>query len=175
MKIKVKLLDGLYKPEIIKKGDWVDLRTLKTVEFNGPEAMTLKRIRKHGEDLSTREVLFDYKIIPMAVCMELPKGFEATVLPRSSTFNHYGIMMANSEAVIDNSYNGDNDIWGFPAVAFRNVIIPEGSRIAQFRIQLSQKATRWQKIKWLFSSKIELEFVDHLGNKDRDGFGSTGK
>ena len=37
-------------------------------------------------------------------------------------------------------------------------------------MQPSQKATVWQKIKWLFINKIEFEFIDYDG-VDRGGFG----
>ena len=72
------------------------------------------------------------------------------------------------------SYNGDNDEWKFPAIAIRETTIEEGTRICQFRIQLSQKATCWQKLKWFFSNGIKLVEVDSLNNEDRLGFGSTG-
>ena len=72
------------------------------------------------------------------------------------------------------SYNGDNDEWKFPAIAIRETTIEKGTRICQFRIQLSQKATFWQKLKWLFSSRVKLVEVDSLNNKSRGGFGSTG-
>ena len=79
--------------------------------------------------------------------------------------------------IIDNkmSYCGDNDEWKYNAIALNTSHIKKGDRICQFRIQLSQKATFWQKLRWLFSSKIELVQVDHLDNKDRGGFGSTDK
>ena len=72
------------------------------------------------------------------------------------------------------SYNGNEDEWGFPVIAMREVEIPQYTRVCQFRIQLSQKATVWQKIKWLFSNKIEFEYVDNLNAESRGGFGSTG-
>jgi len=56
----------------------------------------------------------------------------------------------------------------------RETTIEAGDRICQFRIQLSQKATMWQKIKWLFSSGVELVQVDDLGDNNRGGLGSTG-
>ena len=68
----------------------------------------------------------------------------------------------------------NNDEWKFNALAFRNTTINEGTRIAQFRIQLSQKATVWQKIKWLLSSGIKIVEVDHLNDENRGGIGSTG-
>lgn len=71
------------------------------------------------------------------------------------------------------SYNGETDEWKMPVVAYKNITIPKGERICQFRIQLSQKATIWQKLKWLFSNKIKIVEVDHLDNKPREGFGSS--
>lgn len=72
------------------------------------------------------------------------------------------------------SYSGPNDVWHFPAIAFKNTTVMEGDRICQFRIQPSQKASVWTKIKWLFTNKIEFEWVDSLEGNDRSGFGSTG-
>lgn len=112
--------------------------------------------------------------IPLGVAMKLPKGYEAVVLPRSSTPKKFGIMYGNSMGVIDNSYCGNKDEWKFPAVAIRPTSIDKGTRICQFRVQLSQKATTWQKIKWLFTSGVKLVEVDDLGNDNRGGFGSTG-
>lgn len=139
LQIKINYHDN-EKIEKIQVGDWIDLRASETIEL------------KQGE----------YKVIPLGVSMELPKGYEAHVLPRSSTFKKYGIIMTNSMGIIDNSYCGDNDIWGFPALAMRDTIIQTGERIAQFRIVQNQE---------------EIEFVEteYLLNKDRGGFGSTGR
>jgi dUTP pyrophosphatase len=93
--------------------------------------------------------------------------------PRSSAAKKMGIMCANSIGVIDQSYCGDDDQWMFPAVTLRKTSISKNTRICQFRIQLSQKATMWQRIKWLFTSGIELVEVESLGNTNRGGFGST--
>lgn len=73
------------------------------------------------------------------------------------------------------SYSGNDDMWKFPAITLKNTFIKKGTRICQFRIQLSQKATIWQKIKWLFSNKIKLVEVDNLSSTNRGGFGSTNK
>ena len=104
----------------------------------------------------------------------MPDGFEAIVAPRSSTYAHYGIIQSNSIGVIDNSYCGNTDEWKFPAIAFKKTTIPQDDRICQFRIQLKQNATFWQKIKWLFNNKIKFDVVDDLSNTSRGGFGSTG-
>jgi dUTP pyrophosphatase len=106
--------------------------------------------------------------------MELPKGYEAVIVPRSSTFKKYGLLQNNSFGVIDGSYSGNEDEWKMPVLATRIATVPKGTRIAQFRIQLSQKATMWQKIKWLFSSHIVFKKVKSLDSSNRGGFGSTG-
>lgn len=169
-KIKI-VLKGVPAPEIIDKGDWIDLRAAEDITLHGPYSNPLRN-KKDG--VNVRNVVFDSALISLGVSMELPKGYEAVALPRSSTFKNFGVILTNSEAVIDNSYNGDSDVWKFNAIAFRDTTICKGDRIAQFRIQLSQKATCWQKIKWLFSGCPKIEIVDSLGNKDRGGIGSTG-
>lgn len=167
LKIKVKRINkNIQLPNTIKLGDWVDLRSAETVEFTAPKASTLKQ--------ADRKVTFDTKLIRLGVAMELPKGFEAVLLPRSSTFKNFGVILANNEGVIDNTYCGDNDEWRFNAIAFKDTVIYEKDRICQFRIQLSQKATLWQKLMWLLSSGIEIVEVDSLDNPDRQGIGSTG-
>lgn len=170
MKLKIKVLrtnKALPLPGVFKIGDWVDLRAAKTIKLTAPHANSLKE--------KARKVEFDNKLIPLGIAMQLPDGFEAQVLPRSSTFKHFGITMVNSEGVIDQEYRGNTDEWQFGAMAFRDTVVKEGDRIAQFRIQLSQKATFWQKLKWLFSSGIEIVEVDSLNNEGRGGIGSTGK
>lgn len=175
LKIKVKRINkNLQLPKIIDKGDWIDLKCAETVTMSGPVYKPAKKVTKSDKTVIYREVVFDSALINLGIAMKLPKGFEAVALPRSSTFKNFGITLTNSEGVIDNSYCGNNDEWKFNALAFRNTTINEGTRIAQFRIQLSQKATVWQKIKWLLSSGIKIVEVDHLNDENRGGIGSTG-
>ena len=122
------------------KSDWIDLRAAETVEL------------KAGE----------FKLIPLGVAMQLPKGYEAHVVPRSSTFKNFGVIQTNSQGVIDESYCGANDQWFFPAYALRDTIINVNDRICQFRIMEHQP-------------KIVFEEVEALSAPDRGGFGSTGK
>lgn len=171
LKIKVKELTEGCMPSIIQNGDWIDLVCATDMKINVPQAYTLKEI--HFND-DSRDITADLKYIPLGVAMQLPKGFEAIVAPRSSTPNKFGIMCANSFGIIDNCYCGNNDEWKFPVIAIRPTLIEKGCRICQFKIQLSQKATLWQKIKWLFSSGVELVKVDNLQENSRGGFGSTG-
>ena len=139
-KIKIKynsqILERIKK---ISMGDWVDLRAAETVEM------------KAGE----------FKLIPLGVAMELPKGYEAHVVPRSSTFKNFGIIQTNSMGVIDETYCGNNDFWRFPAYALRDTKIEVNDRICQFRIMKHQP-------------EIMFEEVNLLDNDDRGGFGSTG-
>lgn len=121
------------------KSDWVDLRAAETVEL------------KAGE----------FKLIPLGIAMQLPKGYEAHIVPRSSTFKNFGIIQTNSFGVIDESYNGPNDTWFFPAYALRDTRINVNDRICQFRIMEHQP-----KIEFVESS------LDY--NVDRGGHGSTG-
>lgn len=104
----------------------------------------------------------EYKLIPLGVAMELPKGFEAIVAPRSSTYKNYGVLLSNSIGVIDNAYKGDNDMWRFGAYATRDTFIPKNERICQFRIMYQQP-------------ECKIVEVEHLGNEDRGGIGSTGR
>lgn len=138
--IKVKYFRGVQKIEKIEVGDWVDLRSAEDVEM------------KAGE----------FRMFPLGVAMQLPEGYEALVLPRSSTFNKYGVILVNSMGVIDESYCGDNDEWQFLAYALRDTKIPKNERICQFRIIEHQPS-------------LEFVEVESLGNADRGGIGSTGR
>lgn len=175
LKIKVKRINkNLPMPTIIDKGEWVDLRASKDVKIEGPQSGVLKYHMFEGERVGHREVKFSNELVPLGIAMQLPKGFEAHILPRSSTFKNFGIILGNMMGIVDSSYCGDNDEWLFNAIALRDCIFAEGERICQFRIQLSQKANIFQKLRWLFSNGIEFVEVENLGNPDREGIGSTG-
>jgi len=158
MKIYIKYFSKKYKLNIIKKGDWIDLITLNDVEFTPYSP---------------------FQLIDLNIALKLPKGFEAIVVPRSSTFMKYNVLQTNGIGVIDNSYCGETDIWKFPAL-FVNLYnkesytIPAGSRLCQFRIQLNQFASFWTKLKWFFTFKLEFIEVERLEGKSRGGFGTTG-
>lgn len=168
MKIKVKLFNKECKFAFIGKGDWIDLKSAETLKFEAPYA---EKARKN----ENRIVKFNTGMFRLGVGMKLPEGFEAVVVPRSSTFKEFGIVQRNSIGVIDFTYSGPNDEWRFPYIALKEGSINKGDRVCQFRIQLSQKATWWQKLKWFFTNGIEFEFVDDYEGVDRGGFGSTGK
>ena len=129
---KLRYIDG--------KSDWIDLRAAEDVTL------------KAGE----------FKLIPLVVAMQLPKGYEAHIVPRSSTFKNFGIIQTNHQGVIDCSYCGDNDQWFMPVYALRDTQIHLNDRICQFRIMENQP-------------KINFDEVEALDGTDRGGFGSTGK
>lgn len=121
------------------KSDWIDLRCAEEVTMH------------QGE----------YRLLRLGVGMLLPEGYEAHVVPRSSTFQKFGILQTNCMGVIDHSYCGDGDEWKLPALAMRDTTIHIGDRICQFRIEKKQPS-------------ITFVEVEHLGSTDRGGFGSTG-
>lgn len=143
-----------YTPQIIEKGDWIDLRLSESVELDPGDGIIY---------------------LPLGVAMKLPAGYEAHAVSRSSTPRKFGIFNPGALGVIDNSYSGNNDEWKFPALALRPTTIEQGTRIAQFRVVLSQKATMWQRIKHLFYSGVKIVMVDNLDSEDRNGLGSTGE
>lgn len=128
---KLRYIDG--------KSDWIDLRAAENVTL------------KAGE----------YRLISFGISMKIPEGYEAHVVPRSSTFKNFGILQSNSYGIIDCSYCGENDIWKMPVYAVRDTEIHVNDRIAQFRIMENQP-------------KILFEEVERMEGEDRGGFGSTG-
>lgn len=137
--IKIKYHADIDKIEQKDGGDWIDLRSAEDVEL------------KAGE----------HRLIHLGVSMRLPKGYEAIVAPRSSSFKHYGILMTNSIGVIDGAYCGDDDEWLMSVYATRDTSIKKNDRICQFRIVKNQP-------------KVYFDEVNTLNRKSRGGFGSTG-
>jgi dUTP pyrophosphatase len=138
--VKIKYHTDILPIEEFPNGDWIDLRAAEDVEMRA------------GED----------RLISLGVSMKLPEGYEANIVPRSSTFKNLGIIQTNHMGVIDNSYSGNNDIWRFPALAIRDTKICKNDRICQFRITAKQP-------------KFNAVTVEYLDDEDRGGFGSTGR
>ena len=170
MKIKVKLFEGGKMPQVNEEGDLFDVFARTEVALNAPQAGIQRQVNLE----KVRDVVFSNELIPVGFAMEIPAGFKANLLPRSSTYKKWGIIFGNHVGQIDSSYCGDNDEWMVNAIALRRTTINAGDKIAQFEIIPSAKATMWQKLKWLFSSKIKFIQVASLGNDDRGGFGTTG-
>ena len=137
--IRIRYADGVKRLAMWSRGDWIDLRAAERV------------VLRKG----------DYKRISLGVAMELPEGYEAIVAARSSSFEKYGFITVNGIGIIDNNYNGNNDIWNLLVYATRDAIIEKDERIAQFRILKNQPV-------------ISFSEVEDLGHEDRGGIGSTG-
>ena len=121
-------------------GDWIDLRAAETVHMHKGE----------------------FRLIHLGVGMILPKGYEAHIVPRSSTYKNFHIIQTNHQGVIDESYFGDKDQWMFPAYATKDTTINKNDRICQFRIMKKQPSLRFIQ-------------VEGLCSESRGGFGSTGR
>lgn len=141
MEIKIKYFDKEIDPiGKIEKGDWIDLRSAETVQLQSG----------------------DFRMINLGVGMKLPSGYEAHIVPRSSTYKNFGVIQTNHIGVVDESYCGNEDQWKFPAYALRDTTIKKGDRICQFRIVEKQP-------------DIKFVEVDYLDDENRGGFGSTGR
>ena len=140
-KIQIRYLSDQIEPlrYIDGKSDWIDLRSAEEVEL------------KAGE----------FRLIRLGVAMKLPAGYEAHIVPRSSTYKNFGVIQTNHMGVIDGSYCGNDDEWRFPAYAMRDTRIRINDRICQFRIMKNQPT-------------IEFETDDRLDGDNRGGFGTTG-
>lgn len=139
MVIKVQYLnDQVTRLTVNAKGDWIDMYAAETVEL------------KQGE----------HKLIHLGVAMKLPEGYEAHLVPRSSTFKKWGIIQANHVGIIDNSYSGPEDWWKMSVIAMRDTVINKDDKICQFRIVERQP---------------KIAFVEgRMTDPSRGGFGSTG-
>nr|DAK84674.1 MAG TPA: dUTPase [Caudoviricetes sp.] len=139
MEIKIKYFTDIQPIEKIEKGDFIDLRSAEDIDLDAG----------------------DFAIIKLGVGMKLPEGYEAHIVPRSSTYKKWGIIQTNGVGIIDNSYSGDNDQWMMPVLAMRDTHISKNDRICQFRIEKKQP-------------EIEFTIVEKLDDESRQGFGSTG-
>lgn len=104
MKIKVLVKDNGTMPEILKVGDWIDLYTTEETKLFVPHARTLHRKKEESQVERMRDVIFAYTLLDLGVAMQLPKGYEAVLVPRSSTFKKYGVLQTNHFGVIDGKH-----------------------------------------------------------------------
>lgn len=143
LEIKIKYFADFSEEEKVQKisvGDWIDLRAATDIFLD-------------------KDV---FKMIPLGVGMILPEGYEAHIVPRSSTFKKYGILQTNHMGVIDNVYSGDEDEWKMPVYGTKPSTIAKGTRICQFRIVEKMP-------------EVTFTEVEHLNEVSRGGFGSTGE
>lgn len=138
----------LIMPEQVAGSDWIDLRAAEDIWI--PEG--------------------EFALIDLGVSIDMPYGYEAHVIPRSSLFKNFGLIQTNSMGLIDNSYCSDNDRWKFPAYCLqgrdfidgrKGTMVHLNDRICQFRVVENQPS-------------ITFREVDSLSGVTRGGFGSTG-
>ena len=148
MKIRIKYFEGATKLKKITKGNWIDVYARKDVFVP----------------------LAERAMIPLGFALELPKGWEGHLAPRSSTFKTWGLIQTNSVGVVDDTYIGDNDEWNMPVYCLKGhdskdgvagTLVKCGDKIGQFRIMEVMP-------------ELEFEEVESFGNMDRGGFGTTG-
>lgn len=140
--IKVKYHDPeMPRIERLQQGDWIDLVNVEDINL------------KCGE----------WGMFSLGVSIELPAGYEAHVVPRSSTFKKWGVIQVNSIGIVDNSFCGEDDVWQWLILApTKDVHIPKYTRVCQFRIIKNQPS-------------FPIIEVKHLKNDIRGGIGSTGE
>lgn len=154
--MRIKVMDKRCKPE--QHGDWCDL---KFHELNWNASGFCYEYNHDNGSLIQYEKNAIFKV-SLGVAMEIPEGYHAQIVPRSSTRKHYGVILTNSIGIIDNAYCGDDDIWMAEFYALQDGEMRTGDRVLQFRLVKN-------------GDPIEFEYVHHLGNENRGGFGSTGK
>lgn len=133
-----------HNPDLIpinlsEKGDWIDLRSAEEYHIYPNK----------------------FYLINLGISVKLPEGYEAHIVPRSSTFKTWGLIQTNGIGIIDNSYCGENDIWMIPVISTKITTINVNDRVCQFRIVKKMP-------------KLTINTVDHLLDESRGGFGSTG-
>lgn len=155
LKIKVKVLSNGCLPVVDNNGDWIDVRSSTSIDL-------------------CRKAYLDTYYIPLGFAAKLPNGYEAILASRSSLPKKKKVFTSIGIGIIDSNYCGNKDEWNMVLTPMDNTTINKLDRIGQFRIQLTQNATIWQKFKALFYSGIKLVPVDDLEGKNRGGLGSTG-
>lgn len=100
-------------------------------------------------------------LVPLGFQMEIPDGYHAKVLPRSSTGLKTPVRMANSCGIIDSDYRGE--VMMIAEAVREDWHITAGDRVAQMLIEKNEP--------------VVLVESDELSDTVRGsgGFGSTGK
>lgn len=150
LEMKIRYFEGATKLEKIQKGNWIDVYANKDVFV--PEG--------------------DRAMIPLGFALELPKGWEGHLAPRSSTFKTWGLIQTNHVGVVDDTYVGNDDQWHMPVFClqgkdikggiYKGTWVKKGDKLGQFRVMEVMP-------------EIEFVEVEELTNENRGGFGTTSK
>ena len=144
IKIKVKVLDNSI--------------TLPKYETDSSAGMDIRAFIPEGKiEIEPQE----RKLIRTGLCLEIPKGYEVQIRPRSGLALKNGITVLNSPGTIDADYRGELRVILINHSADRFLITNE-MRIAQMVVAQF--------------SRVDLLEIENLSETDRGegGFGSTG-
>lgn len=189
MQINIKYhYQNMTKIEKFDDGDWIDLRCVGVTKIttksifdyeDGFTNLPVLRRETAKEKLEWKSGLVefeegffekahyipyskgDYLWLNLGVSIQLPEGYEAHVVPRSSTFKTYSIIQTNHIGIIDESYCGNDDIWIMPVLAMEDGFIICDERVCQMRIDKKMPS-------------VQFNIVEDLGNANRGGLGHSG-
>lgn len=167
-KVKIKTIRPSAQLPVKNNGNWYDCFVNKIALVRGDKLQKSfnENVFDNVDELSVITPI-KYKRGDVLICglgfaMELGKGYEAHIIPRSSTFAKKGLILTNSVGLIDSSYCGDEDEWVAVFYATRPGSIKVHDRLVQMTIQKS-------------NPNVDFEEVDSLNNPNRGGYGSTGQ
>ncbi len=101
-------------------------------------------------------------LVPTALILELPLGFEAQVRPRSGLALRHGVTVLNSPGTIDSDYRGEVQVL-LVNLGDTTFTIRRGERIAQLVVQ------RVEHVRFVEATKASST------TRGTGGFGSTGR
>lgn len=102
------------------------------------------------------------QMVPTGIFIQLPKGTEAQIRPRSGLAAKNGITVLNSPGTIDSDYTGEIKVILINLSNEKFVVNP-GDRIAQMVV------ARYERVEW-----NEVATLDET-ERGEGGFGHTGK
>ena len=149
-KIEINFLD-------VSKFGCKELPKYQTIGASGLDLAASPDLDKNGIEIKPGE----WNLIPTGIAIELPKGLEAQIRPRSSIAFKNGVTILNSPGTIDSDYRGEIKIMLINH-GQEIFIVKTGDRIAQMVI------TRIERVN-LKKSEFITKTIRGSG-----GFGSTG-
>ena len=130
----------LYNKPVSKKGGWYDIPLPHDLYYDVGDIV---------------KITFDLRI-------EMPRGYEAIIVPRSSTLEKTGLI-SSGFGVIEDSYCGPDDFIGYRFYATKGGYVQAGSCLVQMRFQ--------EKMHDYKLKRVNNEYFEK--NENRGGFGST--
>lgn len=101
------------------------------------------------------------QLIPTGLFIELPRGYEAQVRPRSGLAIKHGITLLNAPGTIDADYRGEIKVI-LANLSSEDFVVEDGMRIAQLVI------AKCEQVEWVEVNEISKT------ERGAGGFGHTG-